>query len=366
MDWRIEDCEKYMKKIAVVIDNLELGGAQTMVSRLVSNLDRDKFNIKVFVLRNNINKEIEKEFYSKGINFTIVDIGQDTTIGKKLYAFRVIVKILNEFSPEIIHAHLDFLYAPLYCLFSSVKLIITIHGWPDRVINNRFKMLVNNPIVNKKVILVGCAKVVANRLKYMFPKVNVCSIYNPIDIHQYKLLKEDKREKFTYIHVARLSKIKNQELLINAFNDVLYIYPHSQLVIVGEGELKKDLLERVKQLGKEKQILFLGSRYDIPELLNKADVFVLSSTSECCPMSVLEAMASGLPIISTNVGGVREIIGESGICVENGNVIELRNAMIRMQEDKVLFDHCRAQATIRIKKFDSAIIADEYSELYEG
>lgn len=356
---------KNMKKIAMVLDSLETGGAQTMVSRLVSCIDCSKYETKVFVLRNKKKSKIEKEFMDSGVNYTYINIGEDVSIVKKVKAYRMFSKEMKAYKPDVIHAHLDFLYSPLYCMTSQSKLIVTIHGWPERIFKNVYKRIMNFYILKKKMILVGCAKTVEKNIQEILPKVTTTYIYNPINLENYYINKCSKDSIFTYIHVARLSPIKNQNLLIDAFYEVLSICPDSKLIIVGDGEMKTDIVKKVNEMGIENKVEFLGERYDIPELLSMADVFVLSSNSECCPMSILEAMASGLPIIATAVGGVREIVGNAGICVEENNIKDMSEAMIKIQRDNLLKRECEKNALKKIKAFDSALIVKKYEELYE-
>lgn len=356
-----------MKRIAFLIDNLDIGGAQTMLVRLASNINLNKYIFKVFVLRRRIINEIDKEFIDNNIRCIYLNVENDTTISKKIKAYKSLVNELNRFKPDIIHSHLDFFYSLVYCTFNSPRLIITIHGWPNRVIDKKFILIANNWILKKKMVIVGCADVVAVGIRKLLPKIKVASIYNPIVLSKFHYSDKEYKKPFPfiYIHVARLTRIKNQELLIQSFNKLLTICPNSQLWIVGDGDMRDELISLINILGIKDRVKILGQRYDIPDLLAKSDAFVLSSKSECCPMSILEAMASGLPVISTNVGGVHEVVNNAGICVENDNIDALCNGMAKIQLDAALRRMCRKNAIERVKEFDSTIIVQKYEKLYE-
>ena len=358
-----------MKKIAYIIDNLEIGGAQTMVARLSSNINRRLYSEKIIVLREKTQNEIEKEFADRGLDLVFLGIKNDTTLKGKIKAYLSLSKVLSEFKPDIIHAHLDFFYSLVYCAFHTPKLMVTIHGWPERVISQRFKIIVSSHLLRKKTLIVGCAEAVANSAKTILPKLRVVHVYNPINIAEYKkTFEKDTRNEsaFCYIHVGRLSKIKNQEMILESFSKVLEEHPKSTLKIIGNGELLNQLKDIANELGISQNVLFMGQRFDIPHQLSISDVFLLSSISECCPMSIIEAMASGLPVIATDVGGVREIVKDAGICVESRNIEEFQLAMKKIQEDSELRKQLSATALTNVKRFDASIIARDYENLYEG
>ena len=111
---------------------------------------------------------------------------------------------------------------------------------------------------------------------------------------------------------------------------------------------------------------FMGNRNDIPEILATSDVFVLSSNSECCPMTVLEAMASELPIVSTDVGGVKELVGEAGILSSANDINGFAKAMVEMITNRAKMLDMGIQAKRNASRFNSVIIANEYCKLYEN
>ena len=98
-------------------------------------------------------------------------------------------------------------------------------------------------------------------------------------------------------HVGSFWKIKNQTFLVDIFQKVLQKYPQSRLVLVGEGELKNDVKQKVQQLNLQNEVLFLGSRSDVPDLLKAFDVFVFPSLGEGLSVAMLEAQCAGLPCV---------------------------------------------------------------------
>ena len=95
-----------------------------------------------------------------------------------------------------------------------------------------------------------------------------------------------------------------------SFNKISTIFPQAKLLIVGDGELKSNLLKLCAELGLDNKVLFLGHREDVPSLFNLMDIFILSSRLEGCSISILEAMASEKPVVVTRVGGNPELVLE--------------------------------------------------------
>jgi len=125
---------------------------------------------------------------------------------------------------------------------------------------------------------------------------------------------------------------------------------------------------RVNQLGLTNRVHFLGLRTDIPDVLGAADIFVLSSDYEGNPLSVIEAMAAGLPIVSTAVGGVPELLqnGKEGFIVQPGNADGISEAMVTLLKDSDLSRTMGRAAALRAKaKFDVSSMVRAYEELYE-
>ena len=145
--------------------------------------------------------------------------------------------------------------------------------------------------------------------------------------------------------------------------------PRAHLLLLGEGSLREQLAASVGSYGLEQQVHLLGKRFDIPEWLGASDVFVLSSDWEGNPLSVMEAMAAGLPVVSTSVGGVPELVepGQQGFLVPPGDRREFTMAMRRLLENRELMlgmgdaACCHASKSFRVER-----MVNNYARLYES
>lgn len=133
-------------------------------------------------------------------------------------------------------------------------------------------------------------------------------------------------------HVARLDPIKNQSMLLRAFDHVRRRVPGARLVIAGEGPARGKLEKVAAELGLAQAVSFLGEVRDTPTLYRDFDVFALSSISEGTSMSILEAMASGVPVVATAVGGTPALVrnGELAVLVPDGDAVAMADAIVEL------------------------------------
>jgi glycosyltransferase involved in cell wall biosynthesis len=170
---------------------------------------------------------------------------------------------------------------------------------------------------------------------------------------------------WVYGTVGRIAVEKNQALLVRAMAPLLG--PKTRLVIAGDGPLLPDLTALVSQLGVTRFVHLLGARRDVPDVLNALDVFVLSSTTEGLPLVVLEAMATGVPVLSTSVGGVPNVLeeGQTGFLVPVGDEQALRDRAAKLHADPVAARACGTRAqSAAVSRYSAERMQREYLELY--
>ena len=354
-------------RIAMILPDLNFGGAQTMVLRLINTVDKDKFDIRLFIRDSKLGNPLEKEAEEKGIECVFLDIGENEKHGNvllhKVKAYSILSKALKSYGPDLVHSHLEQFYSFLFCILNRVPLIHTLHSMPERIYTKRLHFMVKRLENNKKLMIVGCSKKTSQQTQKLFhlKESSITTIYNPIHLDDYKP-EEKKTSEFIFIHVARLHPVKNQVLLLHAFGRIKE--DNVKLWVVGDGGTREQLESLTKELDIDRKVIFMGSRSDVPMLLSKADAFVLSSNSEACPMTVLEALASGLPVVSTDVGGIKELIGECGILVEAKNEDKLFEAMMEIQKPEVYLKMGNKIARQRATLFSDVVIAGQYEKLY--
>jgi sugar transferase (PEP-CTERM/EpsH1 system associated) len=169
--------------------------------------------------------------------------------------------------------------------------------------------------------------------------------------------------------VGRLDPVKDFPTLMKGFRQIKDSFSGAKLVIVGDGPVRSNLSRLGEELGLDSSLIWLGERNDIPELLRSFDIFVQTSIFEGMSNTILEAMASSLPIIATDTGGNPEVVsnGENGILVPVGGVTELSVALQKYLSDPVLrYKHGSNSRRRAIDCFDLSLMAARYAEMYEN
>lgn len=215
------------------------------------------------------------------------------------------------------------------------------------------------------------------------PRSKVSQLYNGVDSARFYLPSNDTREELLPPQFAdkdsliigtigRVAVVKDQISLINAF-DILVKKATGKseqlrLVIVGDGPLYQTLKERVSSLGLDSKVWLPGDRQDIPELLRAMDIFVLPSLGEGISNTVLEAMATGLPIVATRVGGNPELVDDNrtGALVPVGDVAELAKVLQRLIDDPKALSSMGAKGLEKVhSQFDWDVTVANYLAVYD-
>jgi glycosyltransferase involved in cell wall biosynthesis len=173
-----------------------------------------------------------------------------------------------------------------------------------------------------------------------------------------------------FVCVARLDPQKNHAMLIASFAEGFRENPDAHLLIVGRDTEHSETLKAAARLtGAGDRIHFLGVRSDVPDILHSSDVFVLASDYEGNPLTVMEAMAAGLPVVATSVGGVPELVvpDETGLLVEPGDGQAMARTL-RLIADQPAMRQLFGEAgkTRALENFSAEAMAEEYAGLYES
>lgn len=168
------------------------------------------------------------------------------------------------------------------------------------------------------------------------------------------------------LYVGRLEKIKGLEYLVETAKQLLKEYNHLTFVFAGEGTLRQKYEEMTRSI--RENVMFLGFRSDVYQLMNAADIFVLPSRSEAHPISVLEAKACGLPVIASKVGGVPEIVrdGVNGRCVKPKSVEKLTEALRELIDNPSLAKKMGKKGRIFVKQhFSEEVVTNNVEKYYQ-
>jgi L-malate glycosyltransferase len=249
------------------------------------------------------------------------------------------------------HQYTPFFYAAAARLLSPRSAILLMeHGrhYPDYP---RPKRKVANRLLlgrRDRVVAVGRAVREALVANDGFPAQRVGVIHNGIDLSPFAAPCDDRRsirrelgvgdDDFVILQVARLDYLKDHATAVRTLAEVVPCRPDVRLVLVGEGPELKAIQELVSRHKLEPHVRLLGLRNDVARLLPGADLFLLTSISEGIPLTVIEAMAAGLPVVGTRVGGLPEVVeeGRTGLLASAGDHAGLARAVCQLGGEPAL------------------------------
>jgi glycosyltransferase involved in cell wall biosynthesis len=368
-----------MNKIKVlhIVPMLSPGGAERVAVHIVRGLNPQRFEAALVSFSGRLGCDLDRLLEEAGVEIRY--LGKRPGFDYRMY--HRVTYALRNYRPHIVHTHLQVLrYALLPCMFSlqDASLVHTVHNLAEREVEPRGRP-VQRFAFNHGVVPIAVAGEVARSVERLYG-IRPCRVISnciPTDYYAYprtprgvwRAKEGFAREDILFVSVARFVPQKNHALLLKAFAEGPASNPHAHLVLVGEGALREQLEQQAKNLGLAGQVHFLGLRSDIPDVLGAMDVFVLSSDYEGSPLSVIEALASGLPIVSTAAGGVPDLFdsGKEGFIVQPRDVLGLSDSMVFLLGNREARQSMGMAAARRATaKFDVSTMVQAYERLYEG
>ncbi|MDO9399659.1 MAG: glycosyltransferase [bacterium] len=356
-------------KIIYIIPTLNIGGAERLVIDIAKNLNQEKFIVKIICMKRF--GIWEQELKDSGIQLIL--LGQKR--GCSFFSLIKLIRILKKECPDIVHTHLfgaDF-YGSIATRLVGIKyLVSTEHNfnYSEGLIRKIIKMFISKLFNN----IIAVSEAVKNYVikDYCVKSKKILVIYNGVDVNkffQHFKKRENVKENRNIVigSVGRLVEQKGFKYLIEAVNKLSSQNIDIECLIAGDGELKTVLLEKVKKLGLENKIKFLGSQKDIKSFLNKIDIFILPSLWEGFGLVILEAGLAGLPVIVSKVGGIVEIIEDKkdGLFVNPANSDDLAQKIKDLIEHKEFRDELAINLQTKVKNnFTIQNTVAQYEQYY--
>ena len=353
--------------------DMDIGGLQRLIAETTMVMDRERFHIEVVCYdRLGCFADYLKE---NGIEVTLLQ--KKPHSANLLYPI-TLAKFLRRKKVDILHMHPGaFVYGCLAgALVRTPALVYTEHGRavvedPVRLVEDRISgFFVDQMIAVSRDLETYLAEVVH------LPAKKICTVINGINTSKFgrkprhpQLVEEfnlpDSRKIIGT--VGRLDDVKDQLTMIKAFQRVNEKIPDSVLFLVGDGPRRTDLTGYIERNRLVDKVIITGRRTDVPDMLNLFDLFVLSSLSEGTSVSLLEAMASGVPPVVTRVGGNPDIVehGVNGLLVEPRDIESLAGAMLEILTDRGEYEKFSRAAMDKVKKdFSIERMVATYTEIY--
>lgn len=357
------------KRVMMVIPTLGGGGAERIVTDLARTIHGKRWKVLVVSL---YGKEYGNQCYISMLEDAGVPvIYLDKKQGMDLLLILKIRRVIRQYQPSCIHTHL---YASSYTLLASVFLrkntVHTVHNIVSKELPLNHRILMGLAYRLHKVTAVAISQEVYNGIEeyYHLDKKYIRFIYNGIATCQFKIAAKEKRE-YDFLSAGRLVFQKNPLLQVRALAEVRKDFPDVKLCICGEGELKDKIKAEIKKLHLEENVILAGHIMHMEEYYKKSFFFISSSIYEGFGLSLVEAMAAGLPVIATKTNVIGEIMcdGVEGYLVENNDVIAMAEAMKNCLEKKgeQAYKQMSQNAIERSLDFSIERMAAAYERLYK-
>jgi sugar transferase (PEP-CTERM/EpsH1 system associated) len=362
-----------------ILYSLAVGGAERLVVNLCLHLNRERYQPVCISLREPQNSHYERMLQKSGVPLYFLYKSEGRADWR---VYKQLDTLLRQYHPTVVHTHilgLNYAY-PLMIKHRTPVRVHTFHSLAQREIGVRMGKLVRVLAFRYRiggVVPVAIADEVARTVEQVYGYKNPAAIPNGIPTDEYapnpqhrvqfRTIHGVAPEAIVIVHVGRFVKLKNHAMLLRAFAQLKSQQP-LYLWLVGDGELRSPMNHLAQELGIAERVRFWGVRSDVADILRAADIFTLPSQYEGNPMSVMEAMAAGLPVVASRVGGIPELVEDEQMgmlipvdsepCLVQAFQALISNAPLRQQMGQAALQRAR-------ERFDIRNTVRQYESLYE-
>lgn len=353
-------------RVVQIMPEFGLGGAEIMCESLVNELVAKGINVTIISLyryESSITDRIEKA----GVELIYLNKkpGLDFSMITKIY------KELRRLNADVIHTHR---YVMQYAIPAAIlaKVPVRVHTFHSvaQKENTKIARKLNDIFFRfAKVIPVALSENVKKTVieEYKNYKGEVPVIINGVDLRKC-IEKTDYsfKDEIMILHIGRFTVAKNHSELLLAIKHLHEEFPQVRLKLVGDGELKNEIISTIRKLEVDSFVEVFGTTDNVFPLISEADIFVLPSIYEGMPMTLIEAMGTGIPIVASRVGGIPDMINDGNeglLCEPVAESIE--KSLRRFIESASLREQCGRKAKIRSVEFSASKMCEGYVRLYE-
>ena len=342
-----------------------LGGVENVIHEVSKRLVRDGFDVEIICERERgttSHEVIDGVKVHRVFGFRLIKLKYD--VGR--IAPRMLLSAIKN-DADIIHAH-GYGYFPTWAsMFSNKLTVITTHSDPTAKIYPIWDLFRSIPIRRCDRVIALTEMEKNHLIRRGVKQENITIIPNGVKLPPIEAPNEDFSK--TILCLARLDTAhKGQDILIKAMPKVLSKLPDVRLYIASGGKDEAYLIRLVKKLDIDERVEFKGfiSESTKALYLKNCSLLCISPLTESFPLVYLEAMAYGLPIVTTRVGGIPEVVGDAAFLVPPNDPSVLADALIQVLNDSALAEELREEGFRRVKRFNWDEIVKKYEELYEG
>lgn len=359
-----------MRIIIIITRGDTIGGAQTHVASISKKLIEDGHEVRV-VFGGEVGPFAELLKVNNIPYSNITSFTNKFSVKNDFQAYKDVKEIIKNFQPELISLHSTKagILGRIIAKRVGLPVALTVHGWSFSNGIPLYKRIISGFIerslafmVDKYILVSRYDSTIAKKLKFKKSKLFV--IHNGVEdflIHADE--KKEETSKLSIVMVARFDNQKNQKMLIDVCKDISDI----ELSFIGDGPLLEEIKAYSNDLDLLCEINFLGLRLDVKKIIRKYDVFALISNWEGFPISTIEAMCVGMPIIVSDVGGAAECVeeGVNGYVIKNEDKNYLKNAVLELRDNKALLKrYGQGSRKIFLTQFTDQVMYDKTKKIF--
>lgn len=369
-----------------LIDSLTVGGAESLVVPFARRVDRSRFELLVCCLSTIAGNAIEERLRQDGVPVT--NLGARHL--RDVQAFRRLESLVRDEKVDLVHAHLTYsaIWSALLSRKTAVPSVASLHVAPSAtraVLTSRMQIVaaairdrLMRFVLNRwssAVVMVSDALARTYLAGGGIAKKKIRVVHNGVELERFRRDRAEVRARIgrefdipdgtpVVVAVSVLRAGKGVEVLLDAAKDV----KDAIFLIVGDGPKREEWMEAGRRSGIAERVRWAGYRTDVDEILAGCDVFAHPSLDDAFPTVLLEAMAAGLPVVASSVGGIPEIVdsGVTGILVPPGNAAALAEGISSLLADRPCLARMSEAARVRAdSRFSTTAWTERLAVVYE-
>lgn len=358
-------------KVIHVINSLEGGGAERLVSELLPLLKKQNIDVELLVISSH-NAVFDKSLLEGGVKITFCTASQ--TILSPLLVWKI-KRYLTGF--DIVHTHLfptQYLVVFATMLIGKkTQLITTEHStnngrrkYPflkplEKFIYHYYDHVVSISLATQDALLRAIGEKYSAKFSVIENGIDIHAFSDSEPLSKISISPKIPASAILLIMVAGFNDAKDQLTVLKALKQLPDRY---FLILAGDGPYLKKTQLQASKMGLDNKVCFTGFRMDIQNLLKTADIGILSSNWDGFGLSAIEAMAAGIPIVASNVEGLRECVSGAGVLFERANYSELAEKIQELWDQPGYMAEVIAAQNVRVKKYSLQRMAGDYKDLY--
>lgn len=348
-------------KILHIISSLEIGGAQRLLADLLPLMEKE--NDVTLLLNKIVNNDFECSVREAGVR--IISIDQPN-----LYSLTNLFSLIKWIKGyDIVHVHLfpTLYWVAFASFFTRTNFIYTEHSTSNRRRGKWYLRLFERFIYNRYNKIISISEKTQESLMNWLGVHNddnrFVVVNNGVNLSAFQNVKKEKLYPQTLIMIARFVPAKDQKTIIRA---VQLLDKDAHVIFVGDGESIEECKFLARELNVDDRVHFVGAQLDVPYWLAKADIGIQSSMWEGFGLTAVEMMAAGLPVIASDVDGLKQVVEGAGELFPCGDYRKLSEIINKLISNKEYYNNIKSKCIERSKEFDICKMVESYLDVYKS